>query len=146
MMISRFLQMGISRFLACVPGKFLRFLLVGCLNTAFGLGVYYLLIWLGLSYVWATLIAYILGVLFNFLTTGTLVFENRDNRLLLRFVCCYVATYCLNIAANRGLQHVFDGNTYFSGTGATVVAALASFFLLKTFVYRNSFQKDAHTE
>ena len=59
-----------------VDNQFVRFVLVGILNTAFGYGVYCLMLWIGLSYWWATLIANVLGVLFNFKTTGVLVFKS----------------------------------------------------------------------
>lgn len=64
-----------------IKNKFVRFVFVGGLNTAFGFGLYCLLIWMGLSYIWATLISHTLGVLFNFITTGRIVFDNSDNSL-----------------------------------------------------------------
>ncbi|MCU7242422.1 MAG: GtrA family protein [Microcystis aeruginosa WS75] len=53
--------------------KFARFLLVGVLNTIFGYFLYGTLILIGLDYKLAVLLATILGVLFNFQTTGRLV-------------------------------------------------------------------------
>ena len=49
--------------------RFMRFILIGIPNTAFGYSLYALLIFLGLRYDLAILIATILGVLFNFKTT-----------------------------------------------------------------------------
>jgi len=54
--------------------KFARFLLVGVLNTIFGYFLYGTLILIGLDYKYAVLLVTILGVLFNFQTTGRLVF------------------------------------------------------------------------
>jgi putative flippase GtrA len=53
--------------------NFARFLLVGVLNTIFGYFLYGTLILIGLDYKLAVLLATILGVLFNFQTTGRLV-------------------------------------------------------------------------
>jgi putative flippase GtrA len=53
--------------------RFVRFLLVGVLNTIFGYFLYGTLILIGLDYKLAVLLATILGVLFNFQTTGRLV-------------------------------------------------------------------------
>jgi putative flippase GtrA len=53
--------------------KFARFLLVGVLNTIFGYFLYGTLILIGLDYKYAVLLVTILGVLFNFQTTGRLV-------------------------------------------------------------------------
>ena len=54
--------------------KFVRFLLVGVLNTLFGYFSFATLIIIGLDYKLAALLATIIGVLFNFQTTGRLVF------------------------------------------------------------------------
>ena len=54
--------------------KFAKFLLVGVLNTLFGYFLYGSLILIGLNYKYAVLLATIIGVLFNFQTTGRLVF------------------------------------------------------------------------
>ncbi|NCQ92050.1 MAG: hypothetical protein GPI94_15420 [Microcystis aeruginosa LG13-03] len=54
--------------------RFVRFLLVGVLNTIFGYSLFAVLILIGLNYKYAVLIGTIQGVLFNFQTTGRLVF------------------------------------------------------------------------
>lgn len=115
---------------------FIRFILVGGINTLFGYGVYCLLIFFGIPYVWSTLVSQILGVLFNFMTTGTLVFENRDNKLIFKFVSVYILTYFINIGFNRFLQILLTDNKYITGIGATVVSAIFSFFILKYYVYK----------
>lgn len=121
---------------------FIRFLLVGVLNTAFGVGVYCLFIYLGLQYAIATLLSNVLGVLWNFKTTGRLVFGSKDNSLIFRFILCYCVTYVLNVAfiyffTRAGL------NDYYSGILATPFVALCSFFLLKRFVFHKAPQHAA---
>ncbi|MFM6404510.1 MAG: GtrA family protein, partial [Microcystis sp.] len=66
--------------------KFVRFLLVGVINTLFGYSVFALMICLGLDYRYSLLIATICGVLFNFKTIGGIVFKDQNNRLLARFI------------------------------------------------------------
>ncbi len=131
------LQRGIEQFHKNVQNKFIRFIFVGGINTVFGLGVYCLMIWIGLSYIWATLISQILGVLFNFVTTGTLVFENSDKKLIFKFILSYVLTYFINVGINRVLQLAFGLNEYFSGIVAIIVSALISFLILKFLVYND---------
>jgi len=79
--------------------RFLRFLLVGGINTLFGYGVFAFFIFLGLHYALATILATICGVFFNFKTTGIIVFKNRDNRLIFRFFGIYLFGYLLNVGA-----------------------------------------------
>jgi putative flippase GtrA len=125
----------IQKYYDVVDSQFLRFVLVGGLNTAFGVGVYCLAIFVGLPYFVATLISNVLGVLFNFFTTGNLVFRNGNPRLIVRFVACYVVIYFINTAVVK-LFLMSGFNSYWAGIAATPVVALCSYFLLKRFVYK----------
>lgn len=129
------LDKSISLFHDYVKNKFIRFIFVGGLNTLFGYGIYCLMLFLGFPYIWATLVSHILGVLFNFMTTGVLVFENDDPGLIFRFVISYIITYFINIGSNGLLQSLTGFSTYLTGIGATIVAAVCSFFILRLFVY-----------
>lgn len=85
-------------------GRFLVFLLVGALNTAFGYGAFAALVLLGLHYSVAAFLSTVAGVLFNFQTTGRIVFKSRDPSLLHRFVAVYAVTYFVNVGALHLLQ------------------------------------------
>lgn len=137
-----FVRKTIALFQSHIKSKFIRFLFVGGLNTVFGYGLYCLLIWLGVPFVWATLVSHVLGVLFNFMTTGTLVFEDSDVRKIFKFVLNYVVTYFINIGTNKSLQVWFGCNAYVAGAGATVFTAIVSFFILKRFVYNAKTEKN----
>jgi len=75
--------------------QFMRFIVVGFVNTAFGYGVYGLLLRLGVVLPLALLGANVLGILFNFLTTGHLVFRAFAWSRLPRFLLVYVAMWLL---------------------------------------------------
>lgn len=79
-------------------GRFLQFLLVGGINTTFGYGAFVICLWLGMHYAAAVAAATGLGVLFNFKSTGTLVFKSQDNRRLPRFIGVYAIVYLVNVA------------------------------------------------
>jgi len=79
--------------------QFARFLVVGLLNTAFGQGVFALLVLAGLHHLVALLLATIAGVLFNFQTLGRLVFRDPDRRRLGRFIAGYAVIYAVNSIA-----------------------------------------------
>ena len=114
--------------------QFLRFLLVGVLNTLFGYTMFALFIFSGVHYSLASLFSTILGVLFNFRTTGRLVFNNRNNSLLWRFSLVYTVVYGCNV----GLLRVMDGysiDMYVAGAVVVFPLALLSFFLNKRFVF-----------
>lgn len=125
----------IEKYYDVVGSQLLRFVLVGGLNTVFGMGVYCLAIFVGLPYFVATLVSNVLGVLFNFLTTGNLVFHNGNPRLIFRFMTCYVVIYFVNTGVVK-LFLAWGMNSYWAGILATPVVALCSYFLLKRFVYK----------
>lgn len=121
--------------------KFAKFLLVGVLNTLFGYFLYGSLILIGLNYKYAVLLATIIGVLFNFKTTGKLVFGSKNNKLIFRFVLVYVATFLLNVEALRvvdGININIEQKTKMLIAGAILVFPMAviSFILMKLFVFR----------
>lgn len=120
--------------LTLLQWRFVRFLLTGVLNTAFGYGVFSLLILAGVAYPLATLFSTIAGVLFNFKSYGTLVFGNSDHRRLLRFAGVYAICYGVNMmplawAARHGLSLLV--------TGAVIALPMAglSFLLNRRFVF-----------
>lgn len=120
---------------ALIRSKFIRFLLVGGLNTAFGYGVYALLILLGVPYPLAVFLSTAAGVLFNFKTYGTLVFGSRDNRLLGRFIAVYALIYVLNLiplawAKRNGVSLIV------AGAVVALPMAAISFVLNRRFVFR----------
>lgn len=117
-----------------VDSTFIRFIFVGCLNTAFGMSVYCLCIFVGCPYYLATLISNVLGVLFNFKTTGILVFRNNDNKLIFKFILCYAFVYLVNTLFVKGFI-LLDLNDYLSGILAMPFTALCSYMLLKKLVY-----------
>jgi len=116
--------------------KFFRFIIIGIINTLFGAGVYSLLIYLGISYAWALLISTILGILFNFKTTGIYVFDNHDNRLIFRFFTIYSIIYVINVLIVKFLIRYTDINAYISGYIAIPIVAILSFILQKKFVFK----------
>lgn len=132
-----FLRRAIAVFQSHIKNRFVRYIFVGGLNTAFGYGLYCLLVWLGVPFIWATLVSHVLGVLFNFMTTGTLVFEDNDLRKIFKFFLNYVLTYFINIGINKALQVWLGCNEYIAGAGATIFTALVSFVILKRLVFSN---------
>lgn len=114
---------------------FVKFVLVGILNTAFGYLVFALLLFFGLHYTLAVILSTIAGVLFNFKTTGTLVFKNHNNKLIFKFVAVYAITAVLGIIILRvaELAHI---NLYFAGLVSTGICAIISFLLNKNWVFK----------
>jgi putative flippase GtrA len=116
--------------------QFVKFIVVGVMNSAFGYGCYAVLIYCGLHYTLALLLATVAGVLFNFKSTSALVFGSRENRLLARFVGCYAVVYVANVAGIKVLSHL-GLDPYISGALLIVPMAMLSFILNKRFVFNH---------
>lgn len=115
--------------------RLFRFLVVGLFNTAFGYGIFALLIWSGLHYSLAAAISTVLGVLFNFKTTGALVFKSHDNSKIIRFVLVYLVAYCANVAALAVLLHL-GVDTYLAGFILILPLALLAYHMNSRYVFR----------
>lgn len=115
--------------------RFFRFLVVGGVNTLVGYGIFAALILLGLPTAAAAIVGTVLGLLFNFVSTGGVVFKNRAGRLLPKFVAVYVVQMGINVAALHALE---TAGLHPLVAGAVVLPPLAIFtyFALRRFVFR----------
>jgi len=123
--------------------QLLRFLVVGGLNTVFGFTVYSIFILFNLHYVLAALLGQICGILFNFQTTGTIVFKNKDNRLIFRFFAVYLVTYSITIGLLK-IFDVYDVGSIVAGAIIILPVAFLSFFLNKKFVFNRPRKKKVY--
>lgn len=83
--------------------QFLRFLAVGILNTAFGYGIFAMLVLARLEPGLALAVATATGAIFNYFTTGRLVFASAGLGRLPRFVAVYGLTFLINLWSLRSL-------------------------------------------
>ncbi len=120
-----------------LDARFIRFLMVGGLNTLFGYSLFAALLSIGMHYALATALATIGGVLFNYKTTGALVFAHRGNERLWRFVAVYGLLYVINTAflwwANR-----VGMDLYWAGFILIPPMAVLGFVLNRCFVFNLS--------
>jgi len=89
--------------------RFVKFLALGLVNTAFGYAVFALLILLGLGPQIALALSFAIGVLFNYVLSARLIFAQRGFRKLPLYALAYVGVYflnafCLHTAIDAGLQ------------------------------------------
>ena len=115
--------------------RFLLFLIMGGINTLFYYGLYSLLIYIGLNYAAAVVIATVCGVLFNFQTFGRVVFKNFRLQLLGRFIGVYAVVCAANIAGLKLLETIGVVDKYIAGAVLVLPMALLGYLLNKTFVF-----------
>lgn len=114
---------------------FVKYVIVGGVNTVFGYGIFALLIYLGLAYPVALFIATVLGIAFNFKSTGIFVFQSHDNRLIFRFVTVYFLIYFINLIGLKILSGEGLGMYYAAGIMLPFMA-LVGFIANKKLVFR----------
>jgi putative flippase GtrA len=111
--------------------------MVGGLNTIFGYSVFALLISLELHYTIATFLSTILGIIFNFKTTGKLVFKSNNNSLIIKFTSVYMVVYLINISLLWLLKSV-SINLYIAGAILLLPTAILSFSLNSKYVFKEN--------
>lgn len=112
----------------------MRFLAVGLLNTVFGYSFFAIFLYAGMHYALALLLATVVGVFFNFKSTGVLVFKSHNNRFIFRFVAVYVFVYGVNVTLLK-LLYVLGVGPYYGGAALIIPMALLAFLLNRKFVF-----------
>ena len=114
--------------------KYLLYLLAGGLNTIFGVFVYIAFLQMGLNYTIALALSTFAGVLFNYLTLSTLVFNISSRLVLIKYYLNYLLIYCISIVLIYFLIKLgLDQN--FSGIIVIPSMSLLNFYILKKFIF-----------
>lgn len=117
--------------------KVVRFFLVSGLNTIFGYGLFALLIYVGLHYALVTFITTVITLLFNFKTTGLLVFKNNKNGLIFKFVGVSGIRYIVTVLFLAVFKN-FGINEYIGQAILIVPLGFFGYFLNHFFVFNKT--------
>jgi len=110
------------------------FLVVGLVNTAVGYCLYAGLYLAGLAPWMAVLFGTLIGVIFNFFTTGGIVFKAAAPRTFPKFGLAYVGIYFANVFGLRTLIHHGVGPLAAEAMVLCIVVP-CSFFAFKFLVF-----------
>lgn len=111
-----------------------RYYQAGVVNTAFGFGLYALLVWLGLNMFAAQLLSHLAGMAFNYLMYSRHVFRGAAPAKL-RFILSYGVNYLVGLAT-LALVSRFIHSPYLAGFTSTVIVSVINYFALKHLVFR----------
>lgn len=129
---------GLSGLLSESLRKKLRFLAAGIVNTLFGYGVYFVLLFLKFPYQIALLVATILGIVFNYFSFGFAVFDGKNSKLIFfKFAVSYVAIYFSNAFLLGYLTESLSMDPYFSQIICLPISVIMSWLLMNFWVYKN---------
>ena len=128
------MNLRIPAFRELIQLQFVKFLFVGFINSLFGYGCFSLFLYMGLHYSLALLLATMCGVIFNFKSTGILVFSSHNNRLIFRFVGSYTLIYFINVAGIKAFSYI--GVTPYIGAAILILPmAVIAYMFNKRFVF-----------
>lgn len=113
---------------------FFLFVLTGVINTVFGYSIFAISIFVGVQSWLALMLSTVLGIVFNFKTIGTLVFNSKDNSKFFKFLLIYVLLYGVSLLLVE-LFMKLGLSAYVSGFVTLFPVAVLSFFLNKTLVF-----------
>lgn len=111
--------------------QFIKFLAVGVLNTAFGVIVYEILVWIGMQPQPALALAYFIGIIWNYFTHGKIVFKTQGFRRFPAYLGSYLIIYLANAI---GLHLMLEAGVskYVAQPILAVIMAVPTFFLIST--------------
>ncbi len=117
--------------------QFVRFNLVGALNTALTYGIYSGLVYLGLHHLAAVLIEYAFGIVFSYLLNKRFTFAVRGggSRMFGRMLLAYVPTLLLNALLLWLLVDRLAWNKYLGQAVALGFVSVLSFVAQRAFVF-----------
>lgn len=119
---------------AAEAARIAKFLAVGLLNTVFGYAVFYAALRLTGHTLVSAALSTTAGTLFNFKSTGSLVFGSSDHSLLWRFIGVYIFVF---LADSAGLLVLESYGISAALAQASLLPALAalSYVLNRDFVF-----------
>ena len=123
-----------------LENNLLRFLIVGGLNTLFGFTVYALFALTEMATWTVLLISNLIGMLFNFFTTGGIVFFDTRISIIPRFLFCYIAIYFIYLELINWLEPILNSRILAMAL-IILPMTILSYLMLKFFVYRHKLVK-----
>lgn len=111
-------------------GEFLKFSLVGVLNTGVDIAIFFILTWLGVPYLAAQIISYSSGAANSYLLNKVWTFRScgLSYAEMVRFAVVNLASLGISVAALR-FFHADAGLTLAAAKGIATLAALVANFL-----------------
>jgi len=115
--------------------ELVRYYGVGAINTVFGIGLYSVLVFVGVNLFVAQLIAHVSGSVFNYFTYSRHVFVGHHRRPV-AYGISYVANYLYGLGILAAIHH-FLANPYLDIFLATLIGTAVNYLVLKRFAFKS---------
>ncbi|MDO8654254.1 MAG: GtrA family protein [Undibacterium sp.] len=122
-----------------LDSRFIKFVLVGVLNTIFGYSVYAALLFIKFPYLIALLVATIAGVVFNYFSFGRIAFNGHKGwAVFLKFIIAYALIYTINALLLKLLIDYLIINNYLAQIMCIPVNVFLSWVFMSLWVYKEN--------
>ena len=122
-----------------MKGQFIRFVLVGVINTFTGLSVIFSMkMFLDAGDVISNSVGYLIGLMVSFTLNRSWTFSHQGSIIpaIIKFSFVFLVAYGFNLATVLILIHWIGANTYFAQVAGLPPYTLVFFLLSKFFVFR----------
>ena len=119
-------------------GEFIKFALVGILNTGVDVAIFFLLTWLGIPYVAAQIVSYSCGAANSYLLNKVWTFRScgLSYAEIIRFVAVNLTSLGISVVSLTLLHDMAGLGLAAAKGGATVCALAANFLGNKLWVFK----------
>lgn len=114
---------------------FVKFLIVGGLNTAFSYGIYALFIFVGLNYLLASALSFVISIIVSFKMHGKFVFSDRPNRSFYVYAFSWLVIYFVN-ACSLVLLVSHGMSSYVAGIVLIPPISVFAFLIMKYVAFK----------
>ena len=118
--------------------QFIKYNLVGILNTIIGFSIIFFLMFIGISPIMSNFIAYAIASIFSYYLNSRYTFRATNHKAsqIIKFFMVVAFSYLLNLFT---LQLLLDRmNPYLAQFISAIVYTLSSFLLVKFTVFKNN--------
>jgi putative flippase GtrA len=119
-------------------GQFIKFCIVGVVNTTISLVAYYFLLKLGVHYLLASTVSYCVGILNGYIFSTKFVFNSQRNKLqAIKFVGVYLSSLAINLLILYILVDIFSVSEFIAQVIATIFNVVYNYFLNKFWTFKH---------
>lgn len=129
----------ITKFKELIKDERIRFLIVGCINTAVGYSLFVVFIFIGLHYLLAYILATIVGVFVSYILNKSFTFRKHKKSYAeaIRFVSVYAMSFLIGNVALYIMVDVLYFVPYLAGALNLIFTTIISWFGHKYFSFRS---------
>lgn len=116
--------------------QFVKYNLVGVVNTLVGFTIIFLLMYMGFSATVSNMLGYAIGTVVSYILNSKYTFVSSVNKqvVIVKFFMVLALAYVFNFMTLQWLLTLI--NPYLAQFGAAVVYTVSSFMLVKYFVFK----------